>query len=174
MAQGPDHPHDDLPTGEWEYDRVPIRFHLKRHDDESGVSGEGIVAEGVVFSDGRTVLMWYNDENPNVSTEGNGLAIYDSFDDAVQIHGHGGASEFKFVRDDMDPTDFGASEATDTTVRDVCLGEAYICPMCGSETRLGDAKSLGTSGEVTIHHDCCGERTTHTAAEYDEEVFHSP
>ena len=31
-------------------------FQLHRHEDESGVSGTGIVAEGVQFSDGKCAL----------------------------------------------------------------------------------------------------------------------
>ena len=34
------------------------RFHLHRMKDETGKSGVGIVAEGLVFTDGTTILRW--------------------------------------------------------------------------------------------------------------------
>ena len=34
------------------------RFELHRDDDVSGVSGTGVVAEGVLFSSGRVALEW--------------------------------------------------------------------------------------------------------------------
>ena len=78
-------------------DRVPRHGHLVRSEDESGVSGEGHVAEFTEFTDGRVVISWWNDANENLDTEGNGLAIYDSLDDAEQVHGHGGRTEFVFA-----------------------------------------------------------------------------
>jgi len=59
-----------------------IRFHLHRREDESGISGTGMVAEGVRFSDGRCVLHWLTD----VSS----IAIYDNIENLVAIHGHKG------------------------------------------------------------------------------------
>ena len=59
-----------------------IRFHLHRREDESGISGTGIVAEGVCFSDGRCVLRWL--------TELSSIGIYASIDDVEAIHGHKG------------------------------------------------------------------------------------
>lgn len=35
-----------------------LRFELHRDTDVSGVSGVGIVADGVVFPDGTAVLQW--------------------------------------------------------------------------------------------------------------------
>ena len=70
--------------------------HLVRLEDESGVSGEGVVAEFVRFRDGTVVISWWNDANDNLDTTGNGLAIYDTLDDAEQIHGHGGKTRFRF------------------------------------------------------------------------------
>lgn len=59
-----------------------IRFHLHRREDESGVSGTGVVAEGVQFSDGRCVLHWL--------TNTSSIAIYDNIEDLMAIHGHNG------------------------------------------------------------------------------------
>lgn len=60
-----------------------ICFYLERDEDESGVSGTGVVAEGVVFSDGTAVLRWRT--KPYAST-----AIYGSLAELEHIHGHGG------------------------------------------------------------------------------------
>lgn len=57
-------------------------FHLLRIKDESGVSGTGIVAEGVQFSTGKCVLAWV--------TEFRSIAIYDSIKELEAIHGHNG------------------------------------------------------------------------------------
>lgn len=78
-------------------DRIPRNGHLVRTEDESGVSGEGYVAEFTEFTDGRVVISWWNDANENLNTEGNGLAVYDSLDDARQVHGHSGRTEFRYV-----------------------------------------------------------------------------
>lgn len=37
----------------------PCRFHLVRDKDCSGISGEGHIADGVVFADGSVALHWY-------------------------------------------------------------------------------------------------------------------
>ncbi len=60
------------------------RFHLQRDHDASGVSGTGVVAEGVEFSDGVCALRW---RTGTAST-----AIYASAEDLVTIHGHQGAT----------------------------------------------------------------------------------
>lgn len=55
-------------------------FALIREADESGVSGIGKVLEGVVFSDGRTVIRWC------VKGQVNSTAIYSSFEHFMAIH----------------------------------------------------------------------------------------
>lgn len=65
------------------------RFVLERHEDYSGVSGVGDVAEGVEFSDGKCALRWRTD---TAST-----AIYDSADDLIAIHGHEGRTRLRWV-----------------------------------------------------------------------------
>lgn len=60
------------------------RFLLVRKCDLSGVSGTGIVAEGVQFSDGTAVMHWLR--------EPFGLNIYTRIEDLLAVHGHSGAS----------------------------------------------------------------------------------
>jgi hypothetical protein len=57
-------------------------FWMERVEDESGVSGIGRVAEGVVFSNGWCAMMWL--------TEHTSLAFYQSIEDVEAIHGHEG------------------------------------------------------------------------------------
>jgi hypothetical protein len=65
------------------------RFYLLRDVDESGISGTGRVAEGVVFRDGRAVLTWLT------ATES--LAIYSSMDAVERVHGHGGKTQIIWI-----------------------------------------------------------------------------
>lgn len=64
------------------------KFHLQRHEDSSGVSGVGRVAEGIVFSDGMTVVRW-------LSACGS-TNIYNNWEAVMQVHGHGGNTEIVF------------------------------------------------------------------------------
>lgn len=58
------------------------KFILRRTEDVSGVSGVGVVAEGVMFGDGTCVLRWL--------TEYRSTAIYANIVDLKRIHEHGG------------------------------------------------------------------------------------
>jgi hypothetical protein len=65
------------------------RFVLNRDEDVTGSSGTGIVAEGVVFTDGTTVLRWL--------TQHTSTAIYDSADELILIHGHDGSTQVQWI-----------------------------------------------------------------------------
>lgn len=67
------------------------KFHLNRVKDESGVSGTGIVAVGVVLPSGRGILEWVSKR-----TNAKSLGIYDDMDDLLEVHGHGGATEIVY------------------------------------------------------------------------------
>lgn len=58
------------------------RFQLVRYVDVTGVSGTGVVAEGVMFSDGTVSLRWLSDTPTTV--------VYNSVADVEAIHGHNG------------------------------------------------------------------------------------
>lgn len=60
-------------------------FYLQRDEDESGVSGTGIVAEGVIFTDGRCAMRWL--------TEIASTGLYDNIEHLKRIHGHGGKTK---------------------------------------------------------------------------------
>lgn len=65
-------------------DDVARTFTLIRRVDHTGVSGTGIVAEGVRFSDGTVVLRWRGQYASTV--------VWASLDDAMHVHGHDGAT----------------------------------------------------------------------------------
>jgi len=58
-------------------------FLLQRDEDETGVSGTGCVAEGVLFSDGMVALRW-------VVGEHRSTVIWQSMEAVETIHGHNG------------------------------------------------------------------------------------
>lgn len=66
------------------------RFLLHRLEDESGISGEGIIAEGVQFTNGTVVLVWLTEVRSIA-------AIYDSIDVMDQIHGHNGKTVIHWI-----------------------------------------------------------------------------
>lgn len=75
-----------------------IRFVLVRDEDVSGISGTGVVAEGVTFDDGTAVLRWRGQWPTSVVFHDRGL-------DAVrEIHGHGGKTRVVTLDDpELDP-----------------------------------------------------------------------
>ncbi len=65
------------------------RFVLHRNEDVSGVSGIGVVAEGVVFHNGLTVITWYS--------QWKSLVVYQSLADLEDVHGHGGRTTVHWI-----------------------------------------------------------------------------
>ena len=57
-------------------------FWLKRTEDVSGVSGTGIVAEGIIFTSGKVILAWLSDHHTTEQA--------DSIKEIEDLHGHGG------------------------------------------------------------------------------------
>ena len=69
-------------------------FELRRDEDEGGVSGTGVVAQGVIFDNGKCAVAWL--------TKHTSVAVYDSIADVVAIHGHEGktrVTQFADLRD---------------------------------------------------------------------------
>jgi hypothetical protein len=60
-------------------------YDFVRTHDVSGVSGTGVVAQVVEFSNGRAVMNWTRE--PHATT------VYLSLSDLLSVHGHGGASK---------------------------------------------------------------------------------
>jgi hypothetical protein len=57
-------------------------FFLKRVEDESGISGTGVVARGVIFPSGCVVMEW--------QTFHSSVCFYKNISDVEAIHGHHG------------------------------------------------------------------------------------
>lgn len=60
------------------------KFWLYRWKDATGISGTGIVAEGVVFEGGQVAMRW---------TKTGSLGIYADLQQVREIHGHDGDTE---------------------------------------------------------------------------------
>ena len=73
-------------------------FDLDRVEDESGVSGTGLVAQGVEFDDGTIALRWL--------TEHKSTAIYADETTLEKIHGHAGKTKIRW-RDQQNNFDRG-------------------------------------------------------------------
>jgi hypothetical protein len=74
----------------------PRVFVLVRFRDVSGVSGTGVVAEGVEWSDGSASLRWFG-SCESVAFWPRGVLGVET------VHGHGGATVVRF----LDPPDAG-------------------------------------------------------------------
>jgi hypothetical protein len=84
-------PSDD-PEG-WAYppDQKPRRFVLVRDEDETGVSGTGIVAEGIRFSSGAVALQWTTDWPTSVVFHERGI------ESVEHVHGHNGKTRIEWM-----------------------------------------------------------------------------
>lgn len=67
------------------------RFRLIRYTDVTGVSGTGVVAEGVVFSSGRVALEWCSAWPTSVVFHDRGM------ESVRAVHGHGGATRVAYL-----------------------------------------------------------------------------
>lgn len=67
----------------------PRRFYLQRDVDPTGVSGTGIVADGVVWPDNSVSVRWRG-ERPSI-------VFWASFSDVLAIHGHNGATKVVWI-----------------------------------------------------------------------------
>lgn len=66
--------------------RLPRRFHLVREVDVTGVSGTGVVAEGIEWTDLTVEIRWMVEGRPSSKVS------WDNIGDAVSIHDHGNNS----------------------------------------------------------------------------------
>jgi hypothetical protein len=64
-------------------------FELHRDTDTSGVSGTGVVAQGVEFDNGQCCMTWL--------TESNSVAVYPDIYTLEAIHGHNGNTRVVFI-----------------------------------------------------------------------------
>jgi hypothetical protein len=117
---------------------APRPFVLVRHQDVSGVSGTGVVAEGVVWSDGSASLHWFGPYS-SVTLWRTGIEAIEA------VHGHGGSTQIRYLDD-------------------VATPGPLITPADG--TGSGDADPIGGRAQRRGDHDdvggfcsCCGSVT---------------
>ncbi len=65
-------------------------FVLERREDESGVSGTGIVAEGCEFTDGACVMKW-------LVGPARSVGVYANVKTVERVHGHEGRTLVKWL-----------------------------------------------------------------------------
>ncbi|MEV8394801.1 MULTISPECIES: hypothetical protein [unclassified Streptomyces] len=109
----------------------PLRFVLRRHTDMSGISGEGSVADGVLWPDSTASVRWRG-EHPSI-------VFWDRGRVSVEfIHGHVGATEVEFLDDaDDEPASPMPTGPTPLALRraiDRALTAPVACPGCGRTT----------------------------------------
>jgi len=66
-------------------------FNLRRLEDESGVSGTGVIAEGVEFAHGEVALSWL--------TVHRSMGFYPNIKELINIHGHGGKTVVDWIEE---------------------------------------------------------------------------
>lgn len=64
-------------------------FVLEREDDETGISGTGIIVEGIIWSDGTVAYRWLSD----VAT----TTIANRIQDVIFLHGHDGKTKIRYL-----------------------------------------------------------------------------
>lgn len=65
-------------------------FELHRDDDETGVSGTGVVAEGVEFTSGMVAMTWISPHRC--------INIYESIKTVEALHGHEGRTRVVWTK----------------------------------------------------------------------------
>lgn len=69
----------------------PQPFALERAHDVSGISGEGLVASGVIWPDGRAAMLWSGAVPPPGSAHPvRQVNLFDAVEEIEAVHGHGG------------------------------------------------------------------------------------
>jgi hypothetical protein len=82
---------DEHDVEETTFEAAKMRpFEINRYRDVAGVSGTGIVAEGVVFVDGQVALTWLG--------EVQGVTVYDSIADVEAAHCRMGNSAIVYIK----------------------------------------------------------------------------
>ena len=64
-------------------------FRIVRTEDVSGISGVGIVAEGVEFHDGQCAISWFGRHQI--------VEIASNLDTWITVHGHEGRTTIEFI-----------------------------------------------------------------------------
>jgi hypothetical protein len=71
------------------YEQSPKLFYLKRNEDVTGMTGEGKVAWGCMFPNGKCVLSWLSYYSA--------IGVYENIQQLETIHSHGGTTEIVWI-----------------------------------------------------------------------------
>jgi hypothetical protein len=121
-------------------------FVLQRDTDLSGISGTGVVAEGVEFSSGVVALTWLSEWPTSVVFHERGI------DSVRAVHGHGGATRIVWTNGERSNAEL---EAAVDRVRRMHprgsedsrpLAPGRWCPGCGETRTLEGYGSCRTRG----------------------------
>jgi hypothetical protein len=74
-------------------------FALHRHTDPTGISGTGVVAEGVQWSDGTVAVRWLPAGTARPDRVKPTLAVHDDIDSVEALHGHNGNTTVVWTND---------------------------------------------------------------------------
>lgn len=105
-------------------------FCLNRVEDETGVSGTGIVAQGAVFSNNKVVISWLSKHSS--------ITTFNSIKDMLSVHGHSGKTQI--VWDKKDHSNNGKMESVADLVENWYMDE----PMNSFEYCLEMMKSVNS------------------------------
>lgn len=114
------------------------RFELHRHQDVTGVSGAGVVAEGVEWSTGKACLSWCGALSS--------VAVYDSMGMLTAIHGHDGATEVVWL-------DVPSVEPSGRTIQIVAEGGLFDGQMLGARYDDGGEMMPIPDPHIPLHTD---------------------
>ena len=81
-------------------------FILKRFEDETGISGIGIIAEGIIWSDGTVAYRWLSDIATTV--------IADNIEIVKTLHGHDGKTKLYVVQTYLDFPKYEANKESES------------------------------------------------------------
>lgn len=76
------------------------RFELVRTEDNTGVSGTGVVVCGVEYPDGSVHMMWMNEDNDDIDIDVNATAWKNGpngIEQVRRVHGHGGRTKIRWL-----------------------------------------------------------------------------
>lgn len=77
-------------------------FVLVRDQDVSGVSGTGVVANGILWPDGQAAIHWTGSTYPTTTPHPAGM------ESVIAVHGHNGATRVVWKEIDVPRADYGS------------------------------------------------------------------
>lgn len=131
-----------------DHDAYAQPFVLMRDTDVSGVSGTGIVADGVAFPDGTVALRWRGGNPTSVVFHDNGVESVEA------IHGHGGATRLVWLAEDLETTAEVAAtydERDDLRRRYEALRDGVI-GLCDERDTVDELRFPNSAGAVPTSH----------------------